>query len=142
MSQFLSAVTHCSMWDGEGSAAQGAVLITPQQLSAAQQAQARENIGSEAAARIVPLTGQEVTITPEHNCVYQCGELRTLTVINPPEVGAWAIRFRSGAVAATTTVPASLLGLERFAARANTLYEINVLDRRALYHGWPVEVQV
>ena len=117
------------------------MLVTPQSLSAAQQTQARENIGSEAATRIVQITGSEATITPEHNCIYQCGELQTLIVTDPPHVGAWAIRFRSGATATSTTVPASLLGLERFAARANTLYEINVLDRRALYHGWPVEVQ-
>lgn len=126
---------------GGGISPADAVLVTPQSLSAAQQTQARENIGSEAAARLIPVAGQEVRIVPEHNCVYQCGELLALTITNPPETGAWAIRFSSGAEAATTSIPEAVLGLERFAARPNVFYEINVLDNRALYHGWAVPAQ-
>ncbi len=130
--------------DGNGESETGsadAVRFTPQILTPAQQTQARENIGGEAAVRIIPVAGQEVTITPEHNCVYQCGELLALTITNPPETGTWAIRFSSGAEAATTSIPEAVLGLERFAARPNVFYEINVLDNRALYHGWAVPAQ-
>ena len=123
---------------GGGISPADAVLVTPQSLSAAQQAQARENIGGEAAARIVQITGSEATITPEHNCVYQCGSLNSLTVSDPPEKGAYSIVFRSDAVAPTTYLPAALLGLERFAVQPYTLNEINVLDGRALAVSWPL----
>ncbi|MBR4657458.1 MAG: hypothetical protein IKO68_13080 [Oscillospiraceae bacterium] len=127
--------------DGNGESETGsadAVRFTPQILTPAQQTQARENIGGEAAARIVQITGSEATITPEHNCVYQCGSLNSLTVSDPPEKGAYSIVFRSDAVAPTTYLPAALLGLERFAVQPYTLNEINVLDGRALAVSWPL----
>lgn len=80
--------------------------------------------------------GSAVTITPATNTIYQCGELSSLTITNPPATGAWSVVFASGATATTTTIPASILGLEDFAPEANTLYEINVLDGRAVYKGW------
>lgn len=78
------------------------------------------------------------TITPEANTIYQCGELSSLTITNPPATGAWSVVFTSGATATVTTFPASILGLEDFAAEANTLYEINVLDNRAVIGSWAV----
>lgn len=78
------------------------------------------------------------TITPEANTVYQCGELSSLTITNPPATGAWSVVFTSGATATVTTIPSSILGLEDFAAEANTLYEINVLDNRAVIGSWAV----
>lgn len=120
------------------SGSSGAVLYTQQSLTLAQQAQARENIDAEAAARVVPVAGQEVTITPEHNCVYQCGELQALTISSSPAQGTYTVIFTSGTAATTSSVPQELLGLEDFAAEANTLYEINVLDNRAVIASWPV----
>ena len=88
--------------------------------------------------RTVDLPGAALTLTPEPDTLYRCGELTELTISNPPAVGAWEIVFTTGAVPTVTTVPASLLGLETFAAEAETVYEINVLDGRAVWRGWAV----
>lgn len=82
--------------------------------------------------------GSSVTITPAANTIYNCGELASLTIANPAALGAYSIVFTSGATATTTTIPATILGLEDFAAEANTLYEINVLDNRAVVGSWAV----
>ena len=86
----------------------------------------------------ITVSGSDVTITPAANTVYHCGELASLTVSNPPATGAYSIVFTSGATATTTAFPATILGLEDFAAEANTLYEINVLDNRAVIGSWAV----
>lgn len=83
-------------------------------------------------------TGSTVTITPENNTIYQCGELAFLTITNPPSTGAYSIVFTSGSTATSTTIPSTILGLEDFAAEANTMYEINVLDNRAVVGSWAV----
>lgn len=79
-----------------------------------------------------------VELTPEPNVIYHCGTLTSLTVSDPPSVGAYTIIFTSGATATSTTFPATILGLEDFAAEANTMYEINVLDNRAVVGSWAV----
>ena len=84
------------------------------------------------------VSGTTPTIEPQANTTYQCGELTSLTISNPPATGAYSIVFTSGATATTTTFPATILGLEDFAAEANTLYEINVLDNRAVVGSWAV----
>lgn len=89
-----------------------------------------------AGMRIVPVSGAEVTLTPEPGTRYQCGELTALTVSDPPAVGAWELVFASGAVPTVTTIPQTVLGLDEFAAGANTVCEINVLDGRALTASW------
>lgn len=78
------------------------------------------------------------SITPEANTIYKCGELTSLTISNHPATGAYSIVFTSGSTATTTTIPATILGLEDFAPEANTLYEINVLDNRAVIGSWAV----
>lgn len=88
----------------------------------------------------VTVSGTTPTITPTHNTIYECGELTSLTISNPPATGAYSIVFTSGSTATTTTIPATILGLEDFAAEANTLYEINVLDSRAVIGSWAVSV--
>lgn len=84
------------------------------------------------------VSGTTPTITPAPNTAYNCGELTSLTISNPPATGAYSIVFTSGATPTTTTIPATILGLEDFAAEANTLYEINVLDNRAVVGSWAV----
>jgi len=79
-----------------------------------------------------------VEITPEANAIYHCGELTSLTITNPPSTGAYSIVFTSGSTPTQTTFPATILGLEDFAAEANTIYEINVLDNRAVVGSWAV----
>ncbi len=88
----------------------------------------------------VTVSGTTPTITPANNTIYNCGEVASLTISNPPATGAYSIVFTSGSTATTTTIPATILGLEDFAAEANTLYEINVLDSRAVIGSWAVSV--
>lgn len=86
----------------------------------------------------VNVEGTETIISPTPNTIYNCGTLTSLTIINPPATGAYSIVFTSGATATTTTIPATILGLEDFAAEANTIYEINVLNNRAVVGSWAV----
>ena len=88
----------------------------------------------------VTVSGTTPTITPANNTIYNCGEITSLTISDPPATGAYSIVFTSGSTATTTTIPATILGLEDFAAEANTLYEINVLDNRALVGEWEVSI--
>lgn len=87
---------------------------------------------------VVDVTGATPTVTPENNKRYQCGTLTSLTVSTPPATGEYSIVFTSGATPTTTTIPATILGLENFAPEANTMYEINVLDNRAVVGSWAV----
>ncbi len=96
------------------------------------------DVGAAAAETVVEVTGTTPTITPAPNTIYKCGTLDSLTVSNPPAAGAYSIVFTSGSTATTTTIPATILGLEDFAAEANTIYEINVLDNRAVVGEWEV----
>ena len=97
-----------------------------------------EDVGASPAETAETVSDTTPTITPAANSIYNCGELTSLTINNPPATGAYSIVFTSGATATTTTIPATILGLESFAPEANTLYEINVLDNRAVVGSWAV----
>lgn len=84
------------------------------------------------------IVGDTASITPENNTIYQCDTLTSLTITNPPATGAYSIIFTSGSTATTTVIPSSILGLESFSASANTIYEINVYDNRAVVGSWEV----
>lgn len=84
------------------------------------------------------VTDASATITPADNNIYNCGTLTSLTITNPPVTGMYSIIFTSGSTATTTVIPSSILGLESFSASANTIYEINVLDNRAVVGSWEV----
>lgn len=84
------------------------------------------------------VSGSTPSITPLDRYRYNCGELTSLTITNPPATGEYTIVFTSGSTATVTTIPHTILGLESFAAEANTLYEINVLDNRAVVGSWAV----
>lgn len=92
----------------------------------------------EVAETIDTVSDTDATILPEDKHVYQCGTLTSLTITDPPATGAWSVVFTSGSAATTTTIPSTILGLESFAAEANTMYEINVLDNRAVVGSWEV----
>lgn len=94
------------------------------------------DVGASPAETVVEVSGTTPTIEPQANTIYKCGELTSLTISNPPATGAYSIVFTSGTTATETTFPAAILGLEDFAAKANAIYEINVLDNRAVYNGW------
>lgn len=87
---------------------------------------------------VVTVSGTTPTITPIHNTIYNCDLAASLTISNPPATGAYSIVFTSGATATVTTFPATILGLEDFAAEANTIYEVNVQDNRAVVGSWAV----
>lgn len=123
----------------------GSVEVTPASIIAAtermteeQIAQTQENLNVVPAVTTIIISSTTVTITPENNHIYKCGELTSLTISNPPANGAYSIVFTSGSTATTTTFPATILGLEDFAAEANTVYEINVLDNRSVIGSWAV----
>lgn len=136
-----------------------AITSTAQTLTDAQKTQARSNIGAGSAVDVQDnaneiqtiygelnnlylfvntISGTTPTITPANNNIYNCGEVTSLTISNAPATGAYSIVFTSGATATTTTIPATILGLETFAAEANTIYEINVMDNRAVVGSWEV----
>ena len=87
---------------------------------------------------VVYPTGSAVAITPEADHDYQCGELTSLTITSPPAQGIYSIVFTSGSTPTVTTIPASIIFPEAFAAEANTHYEINVLDGYAVVGSWKV----
>lgn len=95
-----------------------------------------EKLNKSANGRTVPMTGRDVTIAPVPGEIYQCGVLSNLTVTASPEMGLYCIVFSSGPEPTTTVFPVSVLGLEHFAAKANTIYEISVQDNRALAASW------
>ena len=89
---------------------------------------------------VTDLSSTSITLAASANTEYRFGELTSLTVSSSPASGAYSIVFTSGSTPTVTTFPASVLGLEDFAAEADTIYEINVLDGRAVYKGWPIPV--
>lgn len=91
------------------------------------------------ATKVQQLTGTTPTISaPADNTRYTAGELEELTLSTAPAGVGYSIEFNSGATPTVTMFPATIRGLETFAAEANTTYEINVLDNRALVASWEV----
>lgn len=118
-----------------------AVRYVAQTLTDGEKAQARTNIGAgdAIAVRVTKdSVSTNVTVTPEAGWRYEYEELASLTISSPPATGEYTIVFTSGSTPTVTTIPATILGLESFAAEANTLYEINVLDNRAVVGSWAV----
>lgn len=79
----------------------------------------------------VTVSGATPTITPFRDRTYNCGEVTSLTISDPPATGKYSIIFFSGATATTT------VGIENFAAEANKRYKIKVEDNYATYDSWP-----
>lgn len=84
------------------------------------------------------VTGATPTIAPADKNVYNCGELTSLTLSSPPATGAYSIVFTSGSTPTTITGATGIMGLESFTPAASTMYEINVLDNRAVVGSWEV----
>lgn len=131
---------------GEGGSAEvtpQSIIVATAKMSDAQQALVRKNLGAGSVnpPEVVDIISATPVIEPKDNEIYKCGALTSLTISNPPATGAYSIVFTSGATATTTTIPATILGLEDFAAEASTMYEINVLDNRAVIGSWAVSVR-
>lgn len=89
------------------------------------------DVGAAAVETVVEVEGTAPTITPAANTVYNCGELTSLTITDPPATGKYTIIFYSGATPTTT------VGIANFAADANKRYEIKVKGNYATYDWWP-----
>ena len=123
---------------GSGSVTPASIVTATGQMTSAQAAETRGNLGVAPAETVETVSGSTPTITPTANTIYKCGTLTSLTITDPPATGAYVIKFTSGSTATTTTIPASIIFPEAFAAEANTRYEINVEDGYAVAVGWPV----
>lgn len=123
---------------GGGSVTPASIVTATGQMTTEQAVRTRENLGASPAETVVEVSGTTPTITPAANTIYNCGEVTSLTISNPTATGAYSVVFTSGGTATVTTFPTSILGLEDFAAEANTIYEINVLDNRAVIGSWAV----
>lgn len=88
----------------------------------------------------VTVSGTTPSITPAANTIYNCGELTSLTISNPPATGDYTIKFVSGST--PTVINWSTIRWPGDVAptiEANTEYEINVSDNRGVYNeGWPL----
>ena len=117
---------------GGGGGSDNAVLYTQQTLTAAQQAQARTNVGAAEAETVVEVSGATPTITPANNTIYNCGEVTSLTISNPTATGAYSITFTSGSTPTDLSIDPAIKMPDGFTVEANRLYEINVLANRAV----------
>lgn len=88
------------------------------------------------------VTGTNVTITPQAGVFYDCSGIIEDIQINTPGPDiyhrGWTVRFTTGSTAPRTIIPATIRGVETFAAEANMTYEINVLDNLAVVGSWEV----
>lgn len=90
-----------------------------------------DDVGAAPAETVTTVTGSTPAITPVANTIYNCGELTSLTISDPPATGKYSIIFYSGATATTT------VGIENFVAEANKRYKITVENNYATYDSWP-----
>lgn len=130
---------------GGGEVTPASIVTATGQMSDSQKAQTRTNLGAVSTATMgniytrldalegttVTVEGTTPTITPAANTIYNCGELVSLTISNPPAEGKYSIIFYSGAN------PTATVGIENFAAEANKRYEITVKEGYATYNSWP-----
>lgn len=82
------------------------------------------------------------SIYAQDNTIYTSrGDVTSLTLNTYPSLGEFTLVFSSGSTPTTTSFPATILGLETFAAEANMIYEINVRNGLAVWHGWEVPTE-
>ena len=89
---------------------------------------------------VVTVSGTAPTITPANNTIYNCGEVASLTISNPPATGVYSIVFTSGATPTDLSVDPAIKMPDGFSVEANKRYEINVLNRWAVAGSWAVSV--
>lgn len=89
------------------------------------------DVGAAEAETVVEVSGTTPTIEPQANTIYNCGEVASLTISNPPATGKYSIVFFSGAT------PTATVGIENFVTEANKRYKITVENNYATYDSWP-----
>lgn len=90
----------------------------------------------------VAMTASDTTPSLDPNKLYVFPEMVTLTptLATPTDntiVNEYHFIFTSGATATTTTFPA-IPGLDDFAAEANMVYEVSILEGLSLVTSWAV----
>ena len=96
------------------------------------------DVGAAEAETVVEVSGTTPTITPANNTIYNCGEVASLTISNPPATGAYSVIFTSGATATDLAIPPDLKMPDGFSVEANKRYEINVSGGYAVVGSWAV----
>lgn len=131
---------------GGGSVTPESVVTATGQMTPAQAVRTRENLGAAVAETVETVSGTTPTIEPQANTVYNCSELTSLTISNPPASGSYCIKFVSGSTPTATVIPPKPAMRwqtddneppQGFPA-ANTRYEINVEDTYVVLSEWPV----
>lgn len=96
------------------------------------------DVGAAEAETVVEVSGTTPTITPIHNRIYNCGEVTSLTISNPPATGTYSVIFTSGATATDLSIPPDVKMPDGFTVEANKRYEINVSGGWAVTGSWAV----
>ena len=87
---------------------------------------------------VITVSGTTPTITPAPNTIYNCGEVASLTISNPPATGAYSVTFTSGSTPTDLSLDPAIKMPDGFSVEANKRYEINVLNRWAVAGSWAV----
>ena len=130
---------------GGGEVTPASIVTATGQMSDAQKAQTRTNLGvvsnvimgavyerlEALEETTVTVEGTTPIITPAANTIYNCGELTSLTITNPPATGKYSLIFFSGATATVVT------GIDNFTVETNKRYRIDVEDGYATFASWP-----
>lgn len=115
-----------------------AVMYTAQSPTPTQRTRARANIKAEEETTLTEIQDSVVTITPADKTIYECGDVTSLTIGTTPDHIAFMVIFSCGTTPTNFSAPQNIRGLSDFNPQANTIYEINIYDRRAVWYGWPV----
>lgn len=96
------------------------------------------DVGAAEAETAVEVSGTTPTIEPQANTIYNCGEVASLTISNPPATGTYSITFTSGSTPTDLSLDPAIKMPDGFSVEANKRYEINVLNRWAVAGSWAV----
>ena len=97
--------------------------------------EAAEAALAEIESSVVEVSGSTPSITGENGKWYKCGTLTSLT-LTAPEEGLMYVVFTSGSTATTMTATGVTWPGWFSAPEANTVYEISILDGKAVVSAW------
>lgn len=86
----------------------------------------------------VQRTGAAVSINPENNNVYLCGEVTGLSITNAPAHSIFVVRFTSGSTPTNLYMPEDVVMPDDFEVEANRTYELNIMDKYCTVASWEV----
>ena len=97
-----------------------------------------EDVGAAPAETVVEVSGTTPTIEPQANTIYNCGEVASLTISNPPARGDYSVTFTSGSTPTDLSIDPAIKMPDGFTVEANKRYEINVFNGWAVAGSWAV----